>query len=129
MTLPASTRKIWKLRCNVSTYSRSVPPHIPSLFTFFVDFAASRTEIDVPARLRRAILQNDVLLVKRIIKNNPAFLVNPDFEDGSNTSLHLAAIKGHFDILVCLYHTKRVLDELLMINPYFGKEIIIVTRS
>lgn len=60
-----------------------------------------RTEIDVPARLRRAILQNDVLLVKRIIKNNPVYLENPDFEDGSNTSLHLAAIKGHLDILVC----------------------------
>lgn len=94
---------------------RLVPPQIPSLFTFFVDMGVYRTEIDVPARLRRAILQNDVLLVKRIIKNNPAFLENPDFEDGSNTSLHLAAIKGHFDILVCFYHNNRVyLNWLLM---------------
>ncbi|EED13849.1 ankyrin repeat domain protein, putative [Talaromyces stipitatus ATCC 10500] len=59
-------------------------------------------EIEVPARLRRAILQNDVLLVKRIIKNNPTYLENPDFEDRSNTSLHLAAIKGHLEIVKLL---------------------------
>lgn len=70
----------------------------------------NRTEIDVPARLRRAILQNDVLLVKRIIKNNPAFLVNPDFQDGSNTSLHLAAIKGHLNILVCIPPLPTILN-------------------
>jgi hypothetical protein len=70
----------------------------------------NRTEIDVPARLRRAILQNDVLLVKRIIKNNPAFLVNPDFQDGSNTSLHLAAIKGHLNILVCIPSITTILQ-------------------
>ncbi|KAH8703741.1 ankyrin repeat-containing domain protein [Talaromyces proteolyticus] len=59
-------------------------------------------ELDVPVRLRRAILQNDVLLVKRIVKNNPSYLENPDFADKSNTSLHLAAIKGHVHVLKLL---------------------------
>ncbi|QKX63930.1 uncharacterized protein TRUGW13939_11102 [Talaromyces rugulosus] len=59
-------------------------------------------ELDVPVRLRRAILQNDVLLVKRIVKNNRRSLENPDFADKSNTSLHLAAVKGHVDIVKLL---------------------------
>ncbi|USP80154.1 26s proteasome non-atpase regulatory subunit 3 [Curvularia clavata] len=50
--------------------------------------------IDVPRRLRRAILLNDLPLVKRIIRNNPNYLRNPDFDDRSNTSLHLAAKHG-----------------------------------
>jgi ankyrin repeat protein len=70
----------------------------------------------VPVRLRRAILQNDVLLVKRIVKNNRRSLENPDFADKSNTSLHLAAVKGHVDIVVsfplplyCQSGTKKIL--------------------
>jgi hypothetical protein len=62
-----------------------------------------RVELMVPVRLRRAILIDDVLLVKRIIKNNPSYLENPDFTDGGNTSLHLAAIKGHVDIVVRVF--------------------------
>jgi ankyrin repeat protein len=54
--------------------------------------AASR--IDVQRRLRRAILLNDLALVKRIIRNNPNYIRNPDFDDRSNTSLHLAAKHG-----------------------------------
>ncbi|KAJ6287191.1 26s proteasome non-atpase regulatory subunit 3 [Bipolaris maydis] len=50
--------------------------------------------IDVPRRLRRAILLNDLPLVKRIIRNNPNYIRNPDFDDRSNTSLHLAAKHG-----------------------------------
>ncbi|KAF8476134.1 ankyrin repeat-containing domain protein [Kalaharituber pfeilii] len=46
--------------------------------------------IDVSIRLRRAILRNDLLLVKRILKNSPLSLHNPD-ELTANTSLHLAA--------------------------------------
>lgn len=69
-----------------------------------------RVELDVPVRLRRAILQNDVLLVKRIVKNNRRCLENPDFADKSNTSLHLAAIKGHVDIVVSFLF--RVLNAL-----------------
>jgi len=59
-------------------------------------------QLSVPVRLRRAILMNDVLLVKRIVKNNPRYLENPDFADRGNTSLHLAAIKGHADIVKLL---------------------------
>jgi hypothetical protein len=59
-----------------------------------------RVDLPVSIRLRRAILLNDVLLVKRIIKHNPSFLENPDFDDKSNTSLHLAAILGYLDIIV-----------------------------
>lgn len=54
----------------------------------------------MPIRLRRAILLNDLVLVKRIIKNNPSFLRNPDFENRSNTSLHLCAKHGFLDIAV-----------------------------
>ncbi|KAF2240841.1 ankyrin [Trematosphaeria pertusa] len=54
--------------------------------------------IDVPRRLRRAILLNDLALVKRIVRNNPHYLRNPDFEDKSNTSLHLAAKNGFTQI-------------------------------
>ncbi|OAL44885.1 ankyrin [Pyrenochaeta sp. DS3sAY3a] len=50
--------------------------------------------IDVPRRLRRAILLNDLTLVKRIIHNNPKYLRNPDWEDKSNTNLHVAAKHG-----------------------------------
>ncbi|KAI4710438.1 hypothetical protein J4E89_004893 [Alternaria sp. Ai002NY15] len=50
--------------------------------------------IDVPRRLRRAILLNDLALVQRIIRNNHKHLRNPDFDDRSNTSLHLAAKHG-----------------------------------
>lgn len=59
------------------------------------------TRIDVPRRLRRAILLNDIALVKRIVQNNPKYLQNPDFEDKSNTSLHLAAKHGFTQIAVC----------------------------
>ncbi|KAF2196066.1 ankyrin [Delitschia confertaspora ATCC 74209] len=54
--------------------------------------------IDVPRRLRRAILLNDLTLVQRIIRNNPYYLRNPDFADKSNTSLHLAATHGFLEI-------------------------------
>jgi hypothetical protein len=58
------------------------------------------TRIDVPRRLRRAILLNDLSLVKRIVRNNPAYLINPDFEDKSSTNLHLAAKNGFTQIAV-----------------------------
>lgn len=48
--------------------------------------------------MRRAILLNDVVLVKRIVRNSPKLLQNPDFEDKSNTSLHLAAANGFVEI-------------------------------
>lgn len=57
--------------------------------------------INVEIRLRRAIRLNDLVLVRRIVRNNPHVLRNPDFEDKSNTSLHLAAREGFTDIAVC----------------------------
>ncbi|KAJ4992530.1 Target of rapamycin complex 2 subunit AVO2 [Stagonosporopsis vannaccii] len=52
------------------------------------------SRIDVPRRLRRAILLNDLPLVQRILRNNPDYLRNPDYEEKSNTNLHLAAKYG-----------------------------------
>ncbi|KAJ4403799.1 26S proteasome non-ATPase regulatory subunit [Didymella pomorum] len=54
--------------------------------------------IDVPRRLRRAILLNDLPLVQRIVRNNPDYLRNPDYEDKSSTNLHLAAKHGFTQI-------------------------------
>jgi uncharacterized protein len=54
----------------------------------------------VDLSLRQAIVLNDVALVERILKNNPAYLHNPDFSDKSNTSLHLAAQHGLEEIAV-----------------------------
>ncbi|KAF2234204.1 ankyrin [Viridothelium virens] len=54
--------------------------------------------IDPSARLRRAILLRDLELVERIVRNNHDLIQNPDFEDKSNTSLHLAAREGSVEI-------------------------------
>lgn len=68
----------------------------------FMRYKSSHTlyRIDVSVRLRRAILRNDLPLVKRIIRNDPQYLQNPDFSDQSNTSLHLAAQHGFIEIAV-----------------------------
>ncbi|MCJ1471380.1 26S proteasome non-ATPase regulatory subunit [Lambiella insularis] len=58
--------------------------------------------IDVSIRLRRAIHLNDLILVQRIVKNNPASLQNPDFTDKGNTSLHLVAKLGFLPIATFL---------------------------
>ncbi|KAK3059698.1 hypothetical protein LTS18_010239, partial [Coniosporium uncinatum] len=55
--------------------------------------------IDVSIRLRRAILFNDLPLVRRIARTNPRALTSPDITDKSNTSLHLAAKNGFYDIV------------------------------
>ena len=56
--------------------------------------------IDPSIRLRRAILLRDLVLVERIVRDNSHLIQNPDFEDKSNTSLHLAAKEGSLDIAV-----------------------------
>lgn len=56
--------------------------------------------IDPSIRLRRAIHFNDLTLLKRIVKNNPQTLRNPDHADNGNTSLHLAARLGLLEIAV-----------------------------
>ena len=57
--------------------------------------------VDVAIRIRRAIHLSDLILLKRIIKNNPQHLQSPDFENNGNTSLHLAAQLGLLEIAVC----------------------------
>ncbi|CAI6334629.1 unnamed protein product [Periconia digitata] len=88
-------------------------------------------EIDVPRRLRRAIHLNDLDLVKRIVRNNPAYLRNPDFEDHSNTSLHLAAKNGFTQIaefLIDAGHEEGIIsvnsdwETPLMLAANAGKE-------
>lgn len=54
--------------------------------------------IEPDARLRRAILANDLPIVERLIRTHPSLLRNPDFADKSNTSLHLAASHGLVEI-------------------------------
>ncbi|KAI9901935.1 hypothetical protein N3K66_003752 [Trichothecium roseum] len=58
------------------------------------------TRIQPSLRLRRAIRAADVLLVRRILKNHPHLLHNPDPspEGGSDSSLHLAAALGHGEV-------------------------------
>ncbi len=71
------------------------------LLSRHVEQPITAPRIDVPRRLRRAILLNDLSLVQRIVRNNPNYLRNPDYEDKSNTSLHLAAKHGFTQIAVC----------------------------
>lgn len=54
-------------------------------------------------QLRHAILSNDVLLVERLLKAYPHLVHNPDYNDKSNTSLHLAAKAGYTELVVCLF--------------------------
>lgn len=87
--------------------------------------------IDVSLRLRRAILLNDLPLVQRIIRANPNRLRNPDFDDKSNTSLHLAARHGFTAIaeflIECGHEDEMVsrnndLETPLMLAAANGKE-------
>jgi hypothetical protein len=63
--------------------------------------------IDVSIRLRRAIYLNDLVLVRRIVKNHPLYLQNPDEADKVNTSLHLAAQLGFSQIAVRISRLQR----------------------
>ncbi|KAF1832409.1 ankyrin [Decorospora gaudefroyi] len=74
--------------------------------------------IDVPRRLRRAIHLNDVALVRRIIRTNPSYLRNPDFNDRSNTSLHLAAKHGYTAIAEFLIEAGHEADMVSRNNDF-----------
>lgn len=78
--------------------------------------------IDVPRRLRRAILLNDLPLVQRIVRNNPDYLRNPDYEDKSSTNLHLAAKHGFTQIAVC--HLAR--NNYVIARPF---SLTVINRS
>jgi ankyrin repeat protein len=73
-------------------------PRCKSLSIIYPTQISYTTRIEVNTRLRRAVVLNDLSLVKRIVHNNPTILQNPDYEDKSNTSLHLAAKHGHYEI-------------------------------
>ncbi|KAL1303869.1 hypothetical protein AAFC00_000324 [Neodothiora populina] len=68
--------------------------------------------IDASARLRRAILLNDVLIVKRIVQSHPKLLQNPDYQDKSNTSLHIAAQAGFEEIVQFLFDAGHDAEEI-----------------
>lgn len=53
-------------------------------------------------RLRQAIVTNDIPLVERLLDAYPHLLHNPDFQNKSNTSLHLAAQAGYSELVVRL---------------------------
>ncbi|KAL6363964.1 hypothetical protein LRP88_03395 [Fusarium phalaenopsidis] len=57
-------------------------------------------EIEPSIRVRRAIHANDATLLRRILKNHPSLLLNPDSSPSglSNSSMHLAAQLGHREI-------------------------------
>ncbi|KAH8146054.1 uncharacterized protein LAJ45_09976 [Morchella importuna] len=90
--------------------------------------------IEVSIRLRHAILSGDLLLTKRILKNHPNALYNPDH--AGNTSLHLAAEKGHLTIvqhLVTESHHEdagisknAVSDTPLMLAAAGGHETVVI---
>ncbi|QSS59035.1 ankyrin repeat-containing protein [Histoplasma capsulatum] len=108
-------KRTWKT-CNFDRSNLPVSQEMIVSFLGLVLNLTTRVDLPVHVRLRSAILWNDVLLVKRIIKNNPRFLENPNFDDKSNTSLHLAAIIGNLEIvklLVSFGHdscTPRILE-------------------
>lgn len=56
------------------------------------------SRIDVSTRLRRAILHQDIPLVKRIITAYPHVIRNHDVTNKSSTSLHIAAELGNYEI-------------------------------
>lgn len=80
--------------------------------------------MEASIRVRRAIHLNDLVLLKRIIKNNPRMLQNSDFEENGNTSLHLAAQLGSIEISVSFLSFPLVflfsffLSLLLSSSPY-----------
>lgn len=67
---------------------------------------------EVSTRLREAIQLDDVSLVKRVLSDAPEMLQNPNYEDKSNTSLHLAALYGHAEIAVS--HLKATESDILL---------------
>ena len=52
------------------------------------------------------------MLVARLIRNHPEILRNPDFDDKSNTSLHLAAFLGHTAIAELLINAGHDKEEI-----------------
>ncbi|KAF3925309.1 Ankyrin-2 [Dactylellina cionopaga] len=58
--------------------------------------------VDIRTRLKRAILTNDLLVVKRLCTENPSCVNYCDSEEKGNTPLHIAAEAGLYSIVVFL---------------------------
>src|SRR5947209_67837 len=58
--------------------------------------------LDIQTRMKRAILQNDLLLVKRLCIKNPICLQYVDSKDDGNTFLHLAVSLSFYGVVVAL---------------------------
>ncbi|KAK9368749.1 ankyrin repeat-containing domain protein [Lipomyces kononenkoae] len=63
------------------------------------------------SRLRKAIINNNLAIVERLLRRFPALLVNADITNGW-TSLHYAAYHGHFEICVYLTSLGHDLNEI-----------------
>src|ERR1700744_4642032 len=81
-----------------SAARRAKPAMYASSFCSTANLTPRRLDVSTP--LRRAIPLNDALLVKRIVTKNPAHIRNPDVDDRTNTSLHLASKLGCVEIMV-----------------------------
>ncbi|KAK6524605.1 hypothetical protein TWF281_011508 [Arthrobotrys megalospora] len=58
--------------------------------------------IDIRTRLKRSILTNDLLVLKRLLRSHPTSLRYSDPSDNGNTPLHLAASHGQTSIVTFL---------------------------
>ena len=98
-TQTPATQVILRLPHSTLPFSRhhGAPPPPASAVNRALPRAAM---IEPSVRLCRAIRLNDLVLVQRIVRANPAVIRNPDPTDNNHTSLHLAAILGYVDIVV-----------------------------
>ena len=75
---------------------------------------ADRQLREVSLRLRRAVARNDFSLVQRILTTYPDHVHDADPKDKSNTSLHIAAREGFYEIadfIVSFAHELEVADK------------------
>lgn len=69
--------------------------------------------VEVPMRLRSAVVRNDLALVQRILKTYPDSVHDGDPSNKSNTSLHVAAREGFHEItefIVIFAHEQELSD-------------------
>lgn len=74
---------------------------------------ANKLRVEVCIRLRRAVVRNDLALVQRILKTYPGNVHDADHADKSNTSLHIAAREGFYEIaefIVSFAHELELAD-------------------
>lgn len=77
-------------------------------------FTNIKDRVEVSIRLRRAVVRNDLALVKRVLKTYPDSVHDVDQSDKSNTPLHVAAREGFDEIvefIVTFTHEQEVVDK------------------